>query len=163
MIKLKKLLKEYSNDIDINNIANEFMDSSSYNESHDCKRSTYEFVKWLKKNKGFEPDVILLAPPKDTKRFPGKSGDGDAHIFTLVNGYGIDFTANQFPGVTNPLKITPENRIESEYKKIGGYFTDFPADADYFNGKTVLKSKIGQLPQWFKDGAVNAGFKPDDI
>jgi hypothetical protein len=160
MIKLVDLLKEIDNK-DITIIAQDFMKSTSYNKSHDCKRSTYEFVKWLKKNKDIEPDVLLLAPPKDIKKFPGKSGEGDAHIFSIVNGYGLDFTADQFPGVQNPLKITPENQIESEYKKIGGYFTN---SLDWFNnGKYFIKSKISQLPQWFKDGAEQDGFKPDDV
>ena len=161
MIRLRDLLKEVSSDTDVSGIAKDFMNSSSYNKTHDCKRSTYEFVKWLKNNKGMEPEIILLAPPKDIKKFPGKSGTGDSHIFAIVNGYGLDFTAKQFPGVTDAFKITPENQIESEYKKIGGYFTDYP---DWFNnGKTFIKTKINQLPQWFKDGAEKEGFKPDDI
>jgi len=161
MIRLKGLLTEVENSIDVNSLAKEFMKSTSYNTSHDCKKSTYEFVKWIKSNKGFEPDVILLAPPKDIKKYPGKSGDGDSHIFSIINGYGIDFTANQFPGVSRSLKITNENQIEFEYNKIGGYYTNFP---DWFdNRKTFIISKIGQLPQWFKDGARKEGFNPDDI
>jgi len=127
-------------------IAKEFMASDSYNRSHDCNRSTYEFKNWLKKNKKFEPEVILLAPPQDTKKFPGKSGYGDAHIFAIIDGYGVDFTANQFPGINEPLKITPENQIPSEYKKIGGYYTSYP---DWFEkGKTSLKAKWYNLPIW---------------
>lgn len=130
------------------NIAKEFMASDSYNKSHDCKRSTYEFVDWLKKNKKFEPEVLLLAPPQDIKKFPGKSGDGDSHIFTIIDGYGVDFTANQFPGINEPLKITPENQIPSEYKKIGGYYTSYP---DWFEkGKTSLKTKWNNLPSWMQ-------------
>jgi len=127
-------------------LAKEFMSSSSYNSSHDCKRSTYEFLKWLKSNKNIDPDVLLLSPPQDTKRFPGTDGQGDAHIFTVLNGYGIDFTANQFPGVSNPLKITPEGQIPGEYKKIGGYYTSYPEWAD---GKTAVKAKWSNLPKWF--------------
>jgi hypothetical protein len=161
MIRLTSLLKEIDNSVDVNALAQEFMNSTSYNKSHDCKRSTYEFVKWVKKNKNFEPDVILMAPPKDIKKYPGKSGEGDAHIFAIVNRYGIDFTANQFNGVNDPLKITEENKIKSEYKKIGGYFTNFP---EWFeNGKTSIKTKIGQLPKWFIEGAESEGFKPSDI
>ena len=127
-------------------IAKEFMASDSYNKSHDCNRSVYEFKNWLKKNKKFEPEVILLAPPQDIKKFPGKSGYGDAHIFTIIDGYGVDFTANQFPGINEPLKITPENQIPSEYKKIGGYYTSYP---DWFEkGKTSLKAKWDNLPNW---------------
>ena len=98
-----------------------------------------EFINWLKKNKKFEPEVLLLAPPKDIKKYPGKSGDGDSHIFAIIDGYGVDFTANQFPGISEPLKITPENQIPNVYKKIGGYYTDSP---DWFEGgKTSLKTK----------------------
>lgn len=141
-------IKENLDKQQIVDIAKEFIKSNSYNKSHDCKRSTYEFVNWLKKNKKFEPDVLLLAPPKDIKKFPGKSGDGDSHIFAIIGGFGVDFTANQFPGVSEPLKITPESQIPSEYKKIGGYYTDFP---DWFEGgKTSLKTKWNNLPNWMK-------------
>ena len=150
MIKLIDILNEVLNQQQIVDIAKEFMESNSYNKSHDCKRSTYEFVNWLKTNKDFEPEVLLLAPPKDIKKFPGKSGEGDAHIFTIINGLGVDFTANQFPGVSEPLKITPENQIPTEYKKIGGYYTLYP---DWFeDGKTSVKAKFNNLPQWFHDG-----------
>jgi hypothetical protein len=143
-----KTLNESLDKQQIFNVAKEFMTSSSYNKSHDCKRSTYEFVNWLKKNKKFEPEVLLLAPPQDNKKFPGKSGDGDSHIFTIIDGYGVDFTSNQFPGISEPLKITPENQIPSEYKKIGGYYTLYP---DWFeNKKTSLKTKWSNLPNWFK-------------
>jgi hypothetical protein len=138
------LINESLDKQQIFNMAKEFMTSSSYNKSHDCKRSTYEFVNWLKKNKKFEPEVLLLAPPQDNKKFPGKSGDGDSHIFTIIDGYGVDFTSNQFPGISEPLKITPENQIPSEYKKIGGYYTLYP---DWFeNKKTSLKTKWSNLP-----------------
>lgn len=148
MIKLIDILKEALDKQQIIDIAKEFMSSNSYDKSHDCKRSTYEFVNWLKKNKKFEPDVLLLAPPKDKKKFPGKSGDGDSHIFAIIDGFGVDFTANQFPGVSEPLKITPENQIPSVYKKIGGYYTLFP---DWFeNGKTSLKTKWNNLPEWMQ-------------
>jgi hypothetical protein len=159
MIKLINILKEALNKQEIVNIANEFIKSNSYNKSHDCKRSTFEFIKWVKKNKGFEPDALLLAPPKDIKKFPGKSGDGDSHIFSIVDGFSIDFTANQFPGVSEPLKITPESQIPSEYKKIGGYYTNYP---EWFeDGKTSLKAKFNSLPQWFRDGLEKEGFKPE--
>lgn len=148
MIKLIDILKEALDKQQIIDIAKEFMSSNSYDKSHDCKRSTYEFVNWLKKNKKFEPDVLLLAPPKDIKKFPGKSGDGDSHIFAIIDGFGVDFTANQFPGVSEPLKITPENQIPSAYKKIGGYYTLFP---DWFEGgKTSLKTKWNNLPDWMQ-------------
>ena len=125
------------------------MSSKSYNKSDDCKISTYKFVNWLKTNKNINPDVLLLAPPKDIKKYPGKSKEGDSHIFTIINGNGIDFTANQFPGVSEPLKITPEAQIPSEYKRIGGYYTSTP---DYFKNKTFIKDKFNNLPQWFHDG-----------
>jgi len=159
MIKLLNILKEVSSETNIEQIAKEFMDSNSYNPNHDCKRSTFEFIKWVKENKGFEPIALLLAPPKDIKRFPGKSGDGDSHIFSIIDGHGVDFTTNQFPGVSEPLKITPEDQIPLEYKKIGGYYTLYP---DWFeNGKTAIKTKFNNLPQWFRDGFEKEGFKPD--
>jgi hypothetical protein len=159
MIKLLEILNEALNQQQIVDIANEFINSKNYNPNHDCKRSTFEFIKWVKKNKGFEPNVLLLAPPKDTKKFPGKSKDGDSHIFAIINGFGIDFTANQFPGVSEPLKITPETQIPLEYKKIGGYYTLYP---DWFkNSKTSLKTKFNDLPQWFHDGFEKEGFKPE--
>jgi hypothetical protein len=163
MIRLTDLLKEALDLQQIQQLAKEFMDSESFKKfpEHDCKRSTIEFVKWVKKNKGFEPEVLLLAPPKDIKKFPGVSKDGDSHIFSIVDGFGVDFTANQFPGISEPLKITPENQIPTEYKKIGGYYTLYP---DWFeNGKTFIKAKLGSLPQWFKGGDSEEGFKPDAI
>ena len=159
MIKLTEILQEVLNQQQIVDVAKEFMNSESYNSNHDCKRSTFEFIKWVKKNKEFEPIALLLAPPKDIKTFPGKSGDGDSHIFSIIDGYGVDFTADQFPGVSEPLKITPESQIPSEYKKIGGYYTLYP---DWFeNGKTLIKTKFNNLPQWFRDGFEKEGFKPD--
>lgn len=147
-LKENRLVKEALTQQQIISIAKEFMASDSYNKSHDCKRSTYEFVNWLKKNKGFEPNVLLLAPPKDIKKFPGKSGDGDSHIFAIIDRYGVDFTANQFPGVSDALKITPETEIPSVYKKIGGYYTTAP---EWFNGgKTSLKTKWNNLPNWMQ-------------
>ena len=158
MIKLGEILKEVLNEQGIVSIANEFMKSNRYNKSHDCKRSTFEFIKWVKENKRFEPEALLLAPPKDIEKFPGKSNNGDSHIFSIIDGFGIDFTANQFPGVSEPLKITPEYEIPSEYKKIGGYYTNFPKWFE--NGKTSLKAKFNSLPQWFRDGFEEEGFKP---
>jgi len=151
MIKLLNLLNETLNQ-QVVDIAKEFMSSSNYNESHDCKRSTYEFINWLKKNKKFEPEVLLLAPPKDIKKYPGKSGTGDSHIFAIIDGYGVDFTANQFPGISEPLKITPENKIPKEYKKIGGYYTLYP---DWFpeetnGGKSFIKTKWNNLPNFMQ-------------
>ena len=159
MIILANILNEVLNQQQIVDIAKQFMNSESYNSNHDCKRSTFEFIKWTKTNKGFEPVALLLAPPKDIKKFPGKSGDGDSHIFTIINGFGVDFTANQFPEVSEPLKITPETQVPSEYKKIGGYYTLFP---DWFeNGKTSVKNKFNNLPEWFLDGFEKEGFKPE--
>ena len=157
MIKLINILQEVLNQQQIVDVAKEFMNSESYNSNHDCKRSTFEFIKWVKKNKEFEPIALLLAPPKDIKKYPGKSETGDSHIFSIIDGYGVDFTADQFPGVSEPLKITLEDQIPSEYEKIGGYYTLFP---DWFpeetnGGKTFIKTTWGNLPQWFRDG------KPD--
>ena len=163
MIKLRDILKEVVSQSEIETIATEFKNSSSYKPypTHDCKRSTYEFIKWVKANKKFEPEALLLAPPKDIKKFPGVSGDGDSHIFSIIDGYGIDFTAKQFNSSQPDIKITPENNIESEYKKIGGYYTSYP---DWFeNGKTAIKAKISNLPKWFLEGAEKEGFKPTDI
>ena len=152
MIKLLDIIKESLNQQKIVDIAKEFMSSDSYNSNHDCKRSTYEFINWLKKNKKFEPEVLLLAPPKDIKKYPGKLGTGDSHIFAIIDGYGVDFTANQFPGISEPLKITLENEIPAEYEKIGGYYTLYP---DWFpektNGyKTSIKTKWNNLPSWMQ-------------
>ena len=159
MIKLGEILKEVLNKQGIVSIANEFMESNRYNKSHDCKRSTFEFIKWVKENKRLEPDALLLAPPKDIEKFPGKSKNGDSHIFSIINGFGIDFTANQFPGVSEQVKITPEFEIPLEYKKIGGYYTNSPKWFE--NGKTSLKAKFNSLPQWFRDGFEEEGFKPE--
>ena len=50
MIKLLGILRESLDKQQIINVAEEFMSSDSYNKNHDCKRSTYEFIKWLKQN-----------------------------------------------------------------------------------------------------------------
>ena len=147
-LNAKWLNESKQSNFNIKDIAQEFMSSKSYNKSDDCKISTYKFVNWLKTNKNINPDVLLLAPPKDIKKYPGKNKEGDSHIFTIINGNGIDFTANQFPGVSEPLKITPEAQIPSEYKRIGGYYTSTP---DYFKNKTFIKDKFNNLPQWFHD------------
>lgn len=162
MIKLKDILSEAKSQKEIEAIAEEFITSNSYDKTHDCKQSTYEFVKWLKKTKGIEPEVLLLAPPKDFKKFPGKSGTGDSHIFSIVDKIGIDFTANQFPGVTNTFKITLESKIPSEYKKIGGYYTLY---ADWFpeetnGGKTFIKTTWSKLPSWMKTSNSIEDSKP---
>ncbi len=148
MIKLMDILKESFDKQQIVDIANEFIESDKFEPSDDCKHSVRNFVNWVKDNKGFEPDVILLAPPKDIKTFPGKSGDGDSHIFSIINGYAIDFTAKQFDSNQPLIKIIPESQIISEYEKLGGYFTSCP---DWFeNGKsTFIKSKFNNLPYWF--------------
>ena len=162
MIKLTEILQEVLNQQQIVDLAKEFMNSKNYNSNHDCKRSTFEFIKWVKKNKEFEPIALLLAPPKDIKTFPGKSGDGDSHIFSIIDGYGVDFTADQFPGVSEPLKITLEDQIPSEYKKIGGYYTLFP---DWFpeetnGGKTFIKTTWSKLPSWMKTSNSIEDSKP---
>ena len=150
MIKLMDIIKESFDKQQIVDIANEFIKSNKYNPSDDCKHSVRNFVNWVKDNKGFEPDVMLLAPPEDIKRFPGQRGDGDSHIFSIINGYAIDFTAKQFDSNQPLIKIIPESQIESEYKKLGGYFTSYP---EWFeNGKTFIKSKFNNLPDWFYKG-----------
>lgn len=150
MIKLMDIIKESFDKQQIVVIANEFIKSNKFNPSDDCKHSVRNFVNWVKDNKGFEPDVMLLAPPEDIKKFPGQRGDGDSHIFSIINGYAIDFTAKQFDSNQPLIKIIPESKIESEYKKLGGYFTSYP---DWFeNGKTFIKSKFNNLPDWFYKG-----------
>jgi len=151
MIKLMDIIKESFDKQQIVDIANEFIKSNKFNPSDDCKHSVRNFVNLVKDNKGFEPDVMLLAPPEDIKRFPGQRGDGDSHIFSIINGYAIDFTAKQFDSNQPLIKIIPESKIESEYKKLGGYFTSYP---DWFeNGKlTFIKSKFNNLPDWFYKG-----------
>lgn len=153
-----KVFEDFDDEIpkEIINIANEFMRSSEYDEADDCKMSTKRFVNWLNDNKKINPDVILLSPPRDINKFPGRSLEGDSHIFVLLGGYGIDFTANQFRGVNGLikckngfcLKITSERHIPSEYKKIGGYFTTSP---DYFDNKPYIKDKFENLPKWFHE------------
>lgn len=151
MIKLMDIIKESFDKQQIVDIANEFIKSNKYNPSDDCKHSVRNFVNWVKDNKGFEPDVMLLAPPEDIKRFPGQRGDGDSHIFSIINGYTIDFTAKQFDSNQPLIKIIPESQIESEYKKLGGYFTSYPYWFE--NGKsTFIKSKFNNLPDWFYKG-----------
>ena len=140
----------------IDDLSNEFVLSDKFKSSDDCKYSVRSFVNWVKNNKGFEPDVMLLAPPKDINKFPGKSEKGDSHILSIIDGYGIDFTAKQFDSNQPLIKITQESEIESEYKKLGGYFTSYP---NWFeNGKTFIKSKFKDLPQWFHNG-----FKKDTV
>ena len=65
MIKLTEILQEVLNQQQIVDVAKEFMNSENYNSNHDCKRSTFEFINWVKKNKGFEPIALLLAPRPD--------------------------------------------------------------------------------------------------
>lgn len=151
MIKLMDILKESFDKQQIVDIATEFIESDKFEPKDDCKHSVRNFVNWVKDNKGFEPDVMLLAPPLDIKRFPGQRGNGDSHIFSIINGYAIDFTAKQFDSNQLLIKIIPESQIESEYKKLGGYFTSCP---DWFeNGKsTFIKSKFNDLPDWFYKG-----------
>ena len=151
MIKLMDILKESFDKQQIVDIATEFIESDKFEPKDDCKHSVRNFVNWVKDNKGFEPDVMLLAPPLDIKRFPGQRGNGDSHIFSIINGYAIDFTAKQFDSNQPLIKIIPESQIESEYKKLGGYFTSYP---DWFeNGKsTFIKSKFNNLPHWFYEG-----------
>ena len=145
------IIKESFDKQQIVDIANEFIKSNKFNPSDDCKHSVRNFVNWVKDNKGFEPDVMLLAPPEDIKRFPGQRGDGDSHIFSIINGYAIDFTAKQFDSNQPLIKIIPESKIESEYKKLGGYFTSYPYWFE--NGKsTFIKSKFNNLPDWFYKG-----------
>jgi len=140
-------------------LAAEFVKSKYYKREHDCKNSTFQFLKWFKETypKLPEPDVMLLAPPnpeivKQHPELKGKSGEGDAHIFVVVDNVGIDFTADQFPGVSNYLKITPFSNIKLEYSKIGKYFTDSP---DYFNKKPFIRAKWSNLPSWMANLAEN--------
>ena len=151
MIKLMDILKESFDKQQIVDIATEFIESDKFKPKDDCKHSVRNFVNWVKDNKGFEPDVMLLAPPLDIERFPGQRGNGDSHIFSIINGYAIDFTAKQFDSNQPLIKIIPESQIESEYTKLGGYFTSYP---DWFeNGKsTFIKSKFNDLPDWFHKG-----------
>lgn len=154
ILRLKELMGLVSESIDeipkeIINIAEEFRRSAEFDSSDDCKMSTKRFVKWLNENKNINPKVILLSPPKDIEKFPGKSKEGDSHIFVILNGYGIDFTANQFPGINESLKITPERDIPNVYNQIGGYFTTSP---DYFGNQFYIIDKFQNLPQWFHDG-----------
>jgi hypothetical protein len=113
----------------------------------DCKTSTRAFVKWAMA-KGFKPETMNLAPPsaetvKQRPELKGQSGHGDGHIFPIINGYGIDFTATQFPGVTQVPLITPVAQIPTVYKRIGGYYTDAP---EWMGGKTSWQGPWDQIP-----------------
>jgi pyrimidine deaminase RibD-like protein len=113
----------------------------------DCKTSTRAFVKWATA-KGFKPETMNLAPPsaetvKQRPELKGQSGHGDGHIFPIINGYGIDFTATQFPGVTQVPLITPVAQIPTVYKRIGGYYTDAP---EWMGGKTSWQGPWDQIP-----------------
>ena len=152
MIKLMDILKESFDKQQIVDIATEFIESDKFKPKDDCKHSVRNFVNWVKDNKGFEPDVMLLAPPLDIKRFPGQGGEGDSHIFSIINGYAIDFTAKQFDSNQPLIKIIPESQIESEYKKLGGYFTLYPNWFDENGKSTFIKSKFNNLPDWFYEG-----------
>ena len=152
MIKLMDILKESFDKQQIVDIATEFIESDKFNPEDDCKHSVRNFVNWVKDNKGFEPDVMLLAPPLDIERFPGQRGNGDSHIFSIINGYAIDFTAKQFDSNQPLIKIIPESQIESEYKKLGGYFTLYPNWFDENGKSTFIKSKFNNLPHWFYEG-----------
>ena len=135
-------LKE--NFADGKNLPDEFLKSKFYDESDDCKESTKKFVEFMKSKRLPEPKVIWLAPPKDIKKFPGKSGQGDAHIMPIVGNDAIDFTAKQF-GVNQIPFITPMSKVKQVYNKIGGYYTDAP---DWVPGKTThIIGTFNSLPQ----------------
>lgn len=127
----------------IQNIVKQFLSSDIGKKyaKHDCKSVTRAFVGWAKQN-GINANVLNLAPPnsdviRKRPELRGRSGDGDGHIMPVVDGYGIDFTARQFPNMNTPYEnplITPLSKIKDVYRKIGGYFTDTP---DWFmNGKS---------------------------
>jgi predicted chitinase len=107
---------------------------------HDCKTVTRAFVKWAKQN-NIPTKVLNLAPPHPNlidqrPELKGRSGEGDGHIMPIVGDQAIDFTARQFPSVSNPYNqplITPLSQIKQVYQKLGGYFTYAPDW--YLNGK----------------------------
>ena len=109
---LLKKLKESFDKQQIVDIATEFIESDKFKPKDDCKHSVRNFVNWVKDNKGFEPDVMLLAPPLDIERFPGQGGKGDSHIFSIINGYAIDFTAKQFDSNQPLIKIIFGNTVK---------------------------------------------------
>lgn len=137
------------NSLDIRQVAEKFMSDpigKKYAQA-DCKTSTRAFVKWAAAN-GIDAETMNLAPPsfeviKQRPELKGQSGEGDGHIFPIVGGYGIDFTANQFPGVTQVPLITPVSQIPAVYKKIGGYFTDAPS---WMGGRTSWQGPWDKIP-----------------
>jgi len=140
----ERSLTKLENFADGKNLSDEFLKSKFYDEADDCKESTKKFVEFMKSNKLPEPKVIWLAPPKDIKKFPGKSGEGDAHIMPIVGNDAIDFTAKQF-GVNQIPFITPMSKVKQVYNKIGGYYTDAP---DWVPGKTThIIGTLNSLPQ----------------
>ena len=112
----------------------------------DCKTSTRAFVKWAEA-KGLKPETMNLAPPSqgmlDKRPELLQDGQGAGHIFPVVNGYGIDFTATQFPGITEIPLITPVSQIPSLYKRIGGYFTDAP---EWMDNRTSWLGPWDKIP-----------------
>jgi hypothetical protein len=112
----------------------------------DCKTSTRAFVKWAEA-KGLKPETMNLAPPSqgmlDKRSELLQDGQGAGHIFPVVNGYGIDFTATQFPGITEIPLITPVSQIPSLYKRIGGYFTDAP---EWMDNRTSWLGPWDKIP-----------------
>jgi hypothetical protein len=72
-----------------------------------------------------------------------QDGQGAGHIFPMLNGYGIDFTATQFPNVNQVPLITPVSQIPSVYKRIGGYFTDAP---EWMGSRTYWQGPWDDIP-----------------
>ena len=159
--------KANENFADGKNLSDEFLKSKFYNAADDCKESTKKFVEFMKSKQLPEPKVIWLAPPKDIKKFPGKSGQGDAHIMPIVGNDAIDFTAKQF-GVNQIPFITPMSKVKQVYNKIGGYYTDAP---DWVPGKTThiigtfngLPQKALGLAENFADGKIKGKSRPGRV
>jgi hypothetical protein len=162
-----RIVEVVENFADGKNLSDEFLKSKFYDEADDCKESTKKFVEFMKSKRLPEPKVIWLAPPKDIKKFPGKSGQGDAHIMPIVGNDAIDFTAKQF-GVNQIPFITPMSKVKQVYNEIGGYYTDAP---DWVPGKTThiigtfnsLPQKALGLAENFADGKVKGKSRPGRV
>jgi hypothetical protein len=162
-----RIFEVVENFADGKNLPDEFLKSKFYDEADDCKESTKKFVEFMKSKRLPEPKVIWLAPPKDIKKFPGKSGQGDAHIMPIVGNDAIDFTAKQF-GVNQIPFITPMSKVKQVYNEIGGYYTDAP---DWVPGKTThiigtfnsLPQKALGLAENFADGKVKGKSRPGRV
>lgn len=143
-------------------IVTNFLDDKRTNnyQNFDSKSITRVFVNWANEN-NIRTEVICLSPPSEEifqnrPELKNRKGFDQPHVIPMICGYAIDFTAHQFPNITNnfwnPL-ITSYSRLQNIYFEIGGYFTDSPT---WFGGRTHYHGNWGRvsrkiLPADFKD------------